>query len=149
MERPSCIYHGNDINVYLGRPRGMMGPLTKRSIQYSTKILQVFNFANFQPRLQNYVNKNFWCVMYYRRGCTSLVLSNTHCHAVVRLSSQLSARLLWRHLFGERPFRIRQHGLAMLSIKSFGVRFTFAVFAWFRQGIRKIRNSQKLLFTKI
>ena len=27
--------------------------------------------------------------MYYRCGCTSLVLSNTHCHAVVRLSSQL------------------------------------------------------------
>ena len=20
MERPGCIYHGNDINVYLGRP---------------------------------------------------------------------------------------------------------------------------------
>ena len=59
MERPSCIYRENDINVYLGRPRGMMGPQTKRSIHYSTKILQVFNFANFQPRLQNYVNKNF------------------------------------------------------------------------------------------
>ena len=61
MERPDCIYHGNDINVYLGRPRGMMGPLTKRSIHYSAIILQVFNFANFQPFAKLFQQKFLMC----------------------------------------------------------------------------------------
>ena len=31
-ERPGSIYHSNDINVYLGRQRGVVGSLTKRII---------------------------------------------------------------------------------------------------------------------
>ena len=55
----------------------------------------------------------------YRPG-----LSNAHCHTVIHLSSQLSAkqRLLWRYLFGESSLLIWQLSPGMLSINVLAVR---------------------------